>query len=147
VALPVVDGAFILTGKEAFFLTDSRYWTQAEEEVKGSRIVHYKKKMEGISSLLSDLKLERVGFESAFLPFSSYRFLSDKLAKEVTFVPLEEEIKNLRAVKDLQELKLIRGAIEIASKSYLHAIEIMKEGIPESDIAQEMEFFMRRHGC
>jgi Xaa-Pro aminopeptidase len=141
------DGVFVLTPKEAFFLTDSRYWTQAEEEVKGSRIVHYKKKMEEIASLFLDLKLKRVGFESAFLPFSSYRFLSEKLAKETAFVPLEKEIKNLRAVKDPQELTLIRGAIEIASKAFLHAIEIMKEGISESDIAQEMEFFMRRHGA
>ena len=27
------DGAFVITQKESFFLTDSRYWTQADEEV------------------------------------------------------------------------------------------------------------------
>jgi Xaa-Pro aminopeptidase len=140
------DGAFLLTREEAFFLTDSRYWTQAEEEVKESQIVHYKKKMEGIASSLLDLKLERLGFESAFLPFSSYKFLSEKIGKGTSFVPLEEDLKNLRAVKDPQELEWIRMAIEIASKSFLHAIEIIKEGISESEIAQEMEFFMRRTG-
>jgi Xaa-Pro aminopeptidase len=140
------DGGFLLTLKEAFFLTDSRYWTQADEEVKESQIIHYKKKMEGIVSLLLDLKLERMGFESTFLPFSSYKFLSEKLAKETAFVPLEEELKNLRAVKDPRELESIRKAIEIASKSFLHAIEIIKEGVLESEVAQEMEFFMRRTG-
>ena len=34
------EGTFVLSQKEAFFLTDSRYWTQAEEEVKGSQIIH-----------------------------------------------------------------------------------------------------------
>ena len=29
------DGAFVITEKESFFLTDSRYWTQADEEVRG----------------------------------------------------------------------------------------------------------------
>lgn len=140
------DGAFLLTLKEAFFLTDSRYWTQADEEVKESNIVHYKKKMEGIASLLLDLKLERMGFESTSLPFSSYKFLSEKLARETVFVPLEEELKNLRAVKDSRELESIRRAIEIASKSFLHAIEIIKEGVLENEVAQEMEFFMRRTG-
>ena len=53
------DGAFVLTQKESFFLTDSRYWTQADEEVKGSQIIHYKKKMDGIASLLLDLKLNK----------------------------------------------------------------------------------------
>jgi Xaa-Pro aminopeptidase len=38
------DGALVLTQKESFFLTDSRYWTQAEEEVKGSKILHSQKK-------------------------------------------------------------------------------------------------------
>jgi len=28
------DGAFVITRKEAFFLTDSRYWTQADQEVE-----------------------------------------------------------------------------------------------------------------
>src|SRR5512139_912644 len=74
------DGALLITQEESFFLTDSRYWTQSEEEVKGSRIVHYRKKMEGIFSLLSDLKLRNIGFESAFLPFSAHQFLIERLA-------------------------------------------------------------------
>jgi len=44
------DGAFILTQREAFFLTDPRYWTQSEEEVKESQIIRYKKKIDGIVS-------------------------------------------------------------------------------------------------
>ncbi|HSB07647.1 MAG TPA: aminopeptidase P family N-terminal domain-containing protein, partial [Thermodesulfobacteriota bacterium] len=63
------DGALILTRKGSFFLTDSRYWTQADEEVKGSQIVHYKKKLDGITSLILELKLEKIGFESPAFPF------------------------------------------------------------------------------
>ena len=84
------DGALILTQREAFFLTDSRYWTQAEEEVKGSQIIHYKKKLDGIASLLLDLKLRSIGFESTSLPFSSHQSLSEKLADEAKLIPLEE---------------------------------------------------------
>ena len=28
------DGTLVITQKDSFFLTDSRYWTQSEEEVK-----------------------------------------------------------------------------------------------------------------
>jgi len=49
------DGALTLGPTGSFFLTDSRYWTQADGEVRGSKIVHYKKKIEGIASLLLDL--------------------------------------------------------------------------------------------
>jgi len=141
------DGAFILTQKDAFFLTDSRYWTQAEEEVKGSQIIHYKKKMDGIVSFLSDLELKNMGFESASLTFSLHQSLLRRLAKETELIPLEEEVKNLRTLKDAQEMVLIRRAIEIASNSFLHITDMLKEGVLEEEIAREMEFFMKTKGA
>jgi Xaa-Pro aminopeptidase len=141
------DGALVLTRKECYFLTDSRYWTQSEIEVKGSQIVHYKKKLEGVSSLLSDLGSRRVGFESASLPFSLYQSLSKKLPGEMELIPVEDEIKNLRAIKDDHELALTRKAIDIASKAFEHILGRLKEGVLEKDIALEMEFFMKKQGA
>jgi Xaa-Pro aminopeptidase len=141
------DGSFIITLEESFFLTDSRYWTQAEEEVKGSQIIHYKKKMEAIASLLSDLKLNNIGFESTSFAFSSHRFLAERLTNEVKLIPLEDELKNLRAVKDAQELTLIRRAIDISSDAFLSILKIFKEGVLEREVALEMEFFMKRNGA
>ena len=141
------DGALLITGKESFFLTDSRYWTQSEEEVKGSQIIHYRKKMEGIFSLLFDLKLKNIGFESASLPFSAHQFLIERLPPEAKLIPLEEEIKNIRALKDKQELTLLRTSVEIASKAYLEILELLKEGVLEREAALEMEWSMKRKGA
>jgi Xaa-Pro aminopeptidase len=141
------DGGMVLSREESFFLTDSRYWTQAEEEVKGSRIVHYKRKLEGIASLLSDLGLKQIGFEAASLAFSSHRSLRQKLADGARLVPLEGEIKNLRAIKDREELALIRTAMDIASRSFNHILGRIKEGVVERELALEMEFFMRKEGA
>ena len=140
------DGALLLARKDSFFLTDSRYWTQADEEIKGSQTIHYKKKVDGMASLLSDLKLRRVGFESTVLTLSSYRALKETLSADVTLVPLETEIKNLRAVKDARELDLIRKAIDISSRAFQHALGMTREGMVEKDLALEMEFFMKRNG-
>jgi Xaa-Pro aminopeptidase len=140
------DGAFLLTSREAFFLTDPRYWTQSEEEVKQSQIIRYKKKMDGVVSLLFDLKLKKIGFESTSLTFSFHQSISEKLPNDAQLIPLEDEIKNLRAVKDAQELALTRNAIDIPSKALLHVMETLKEGHVESTIALEMEFFMKHHG-
>jgi Xaa-Pro aminopeptidase len=141
------DGAFVITQKESFFLTDSRYWTQADEEVRGSQIIHYKKKMEGIASLLLDLKLNNIGFESTSLIFSSHQFLLERLANEAKLIPLEDELKNLRAVKDAQELTLIRRAIDISSNAFFHIMETLKEGVLEREAALGMESFMKRSGA
>jgi len=141
------DGVFLLTQKESFFLTDSRYWTQAEEEVQSSKIIHYYKKIDGMVSLLSDLKLREVGFESSALTFSIHRSLLKRLDREIKLIPLEDEIKNLRAVKDEQELALIHTAIDISSKAFEHIVGTAKVGVPEGEIAFEMEFFMKRNGA
>ena len=140
------DGALVITRKESFFLTDSRYWTQSEQEVKGSQIVHYGKKMEGILSLLFDLSLRKIGFESASLPFSAYQFLIEKLPSEAKLIPLEEEVKNVRALKDKHELTLLKTSIEIASKAFLEILELLKEGAVEREVALDMEWSMKRKG-
>jgi len=141
------DGAVLLTPKESYFLTDSRYWTQAVAEVKGSQIVHYQKKIDSIASLLLDLKIKNIGFESAFFTFSLHQTLLDKLANEATLIPLEDEIKNLRAIKDDQELALMKKAIRISSDAFYHVLEMINEGVLEREIALEMEFFMKRNGA
>ncbi len=140
------DGALLLTPEESFFLTDSRYWTQSEEEVRSSHILRYKKKLDGIVSTLRELKLKRVGFDSLAFPFAFYQSLQERLAGQIELVPLEKEIKSLRAIKDEQEMLLIRRAIDIASKSFEHILSIAKEGISEREIAIEMEFFMKKGG-
>jgi Xaa-Pro aminopeptidase len=141
------DGAFVITQMESFFLTDSRYWTQSEEEVKGSQIIHYKKKLEGITSLLSALELRKIGFESSLLPFSAHQSLIDRLSSEAKLVPLEDEIKNIRALKDKHELALLRASIEIASDAFLHILELLKDGVMEKEIALEMEGLIKRKGA
>ena len=141
------DGALVITQKESFFLTDSRYWTQADEEVRNSKIIHYKKKMEGIASLSLDLKLKSIGFESTSLAFSSHQFLLGGLPPDAKLIPLEHELKNHRAIKDVQELTHIQTAIDIASKAFLHIMEILKEGVIEREVALEMEFFMKHKGA
>ncbi|MBM4340317.1 MAG: aminopeptidase P family protein [Deltaproteobacteria bacterium] len=141
------DGVLLVSPKEAFFLTDSRYWTQAEEEVKQSRIVHYKKKLEGMASLISDLKLRNVGVEGSSFTLSFFNALSKIFGKEMQFIALEDEIKNIRAAKDSQELSLIREAIDLSSKSFSHIMGLLREGAIEREIALEMECFIKKNGA
>lgn len=141
------DGALLVTQKETFFMTDSRYWTQADEEVKESRIIPYKKKLDGMSTLISDLKLKKVGLDGPSFPLSTYQSLVKKLDTGVELICLEEELKNLRASKDPQELSLIRAAIDLSTKSFLHIKGRMREGVIERDLALEMEFFLKSNGA
>jgi Xaa-Pro aminopeptidase len=141
------DGALLVAREESFFLTDSRYWTQAEEEVNQAQIIHYKKKLDGLASLLSDLRLKKVGIEGPSFTLSSYQSLKKTLGDEVEFIFLEDEVKNIRAVKDLPELSLIREAIDLSTKSFLHILGMLKEGAIEREASLEMEFFIKKNGA
>ncbi len=141
------DGCLLITPKDSFFLTDSRYWTQAEEEVQQCQIVRYKKKLDGIFSLLSELKLKKVGVEGVSFPLALYQSLAQKLGHEVQLLCLEDEIKNLRAIKDAQEIAFTRTAIDLSTNSFLHMMGSIKEGAIEKDLALEMEFFMKKNGA
>ena len=57
------DAAIVMTETMGYFLTDSRYTTQAKEEVSGFEVIEHKKKIEGLSDLINGLGLNRVGFE------------------------------------------------------------------------------------
>ncbi len=141
------DGVLLLNREQSYFLTDSRYWTQAEAEVRGSQVYPYKKKMEGIARLLLELGLKKTGFESTSLTVSLHRSLQDQLAIETNLIPLEDEIKNLRTCKDSEELASMRHAIDVSSQAFKHITGMIKEGVLEREIAIEMEFFMKRHGA
>jgi Xaa-Pro aminopeptidase len=140
------DGALLLTPADCFFLCDSRYWTQAEQEVRTSRIIHYKKKIEGISSLLLEFGLRHVGFEAASLTFSFYQALKEKLGDQGELIPLDEEMKSLRVLKDDDEVSIMKSAIDISTKAFRHILDFMRDGAVESDIAFEMECFMKKKG-
>jgi Xaa-Pro aminopeptidase len=139
------DGVLILTGHERIFLSDSRYEEQARGELQGATFKKYKQKIEGIARLLQSLRVKRVGFESAAMPYESYKKLREKLTR-VTFIPLAREISGLRARKTPEEREKIRQAIRIGTESFVDASSRFKPGVRERASAEFLEGRMRRRG-
>ncbi|NIS63260.1 MAG: M24 family metallopeptidase [Proteobacteria bacterium] len=140
------DAALVMTETKGYFLTDSRYTTQAKEEVSGFELIEYKKKVEGLSDLMNGLGLKGIGFEAQHLTYRVHKELADKVSCG-EFIPLNERVRNIRAVKDDEEIERIKGTIDIASKSLRENIWRIKPGIQEREIALELEFSMRRNGA
>jgi Xaa-Pro aminopeptidase len=140
------DATLILTTDQKYLLTDSRYTTQAGEEAPGHRIVPYVKKAQGIADVILACHIERLGFESQHMPYALYADLAAKLGKR-QLVPLDEEIREARIRKDPSEIRLLRKAIAIAEQALLQSLHLVKPGIAERELAQEIEFEMRRLGA
>jgi Xaa-Pro aminopeptidase len=140
------DAALVMTETKGYFLADSRYTTQAKEEVSGFELIEYKKKVEGLSDLMNGLELRGIGFESQNVTYGAHKELAEELSGG-ELIPLNERVKNVRAVKDDEEIDRIKKPIDIASRSLRENIWRIKPGTRESEIALELEFSMRRNGA
>lgn len=139
------DGALVIAGGERTFLSDSRYEQQAKEEIRAAGFKKYKRKIEGLAQFLGSLRIKRLGFESSAMTCESYQQLKEKLPR-LRFVPLAGEIRDLRARKEPEELGKIREAIRIASVSFTDALPRMKPGARERNVAEFLEYRMKRNG-
>ena len=140
------DGALIWTGEERIFLSDSRYEEQAKEEIQGAIFKKYRKKAEEVALCLRSLRVRRLGFEAAALTCESYGRLKEKLPR-VALVPLTNQLANLRARKEWEEVKRIRRAIQIASDSFSDTLPRLRSGTREKTVGDFLEVRMKRRGA
>lgn len=132
-------------GKD-FLITDFRYQEQAENEAKGFELVLWKGSLfQTLAELFHNYDLKNVGIDEDEITLSTYEGLKKEISG-VTLFPLKDYCTELRKIKDAGELKLIKKAVEISDKAFLHLLDIVHPGLTESEIALELEFFMRRLG-
>jgi Xaa-Pro aminopeptidase len=140
------DATLVLTPDKKYLLTDSRYTVQAGEETRGYDITQYVKKNQGIVDVVRAGHIGRLGFESQQVPYALYADLAAKLVN-LQLVPLDEEIRKARIRKDPGEIRLLRKAIAVAEEALVGSLPLVKPGIAERELAQEIEFGMRRLGA
>jgi Xaa-Pro aminopeptidase len=140
------DGALLLTREDAWFLCDSRYTTQAAEEVRGAEVREFSAKFEDVCSLITDKKVRRFGFEATHMMVSDFRQLSDRL-DGCELVGLGAALDSIRSCKDQAEIEILGSVASLASASLSAVLASLAPGVRESDIALELEIEMRRRGA
>lgn len=141
------SGYVLITPDKAFFLTDFRYMTQASQQVIGFEIVqHAADVTDTLKELLSTQGVKRLGFEGADMVYSTYvKYEAD--LKPVEMVPANGLVEQLRIFKDDEELAVMKEAAELADRTFVHMLDVLKPGITELEASLELEFFMRKHGA
>ena len=146
---PSSDGAVILTEKEAFFFTDSRYIEAARMQIPGATIGEITGKMrrsDWLRQVLADCGVKRLGFEEEWLSHGAYLRLTQDLP-ETEFVPAQNIPGRLRAVKDREELAAMAAAQAIAEAALTRVLPRIRPGVREWDIAAELSYQMRLLGA
>lgn len=139
----------LIDGKESFFISDSRY----EEYVK-SLIPHgfrfYLQEgaaADSIKGCCDIINKKELFVESHNMTLSFHSELK-KAFKKVKITPVTDDpVSHLRAVKDDEEISLLREACAITDRCFSHLLNFIKPGMSEWDIAVEIDYFYKKNGC
>jgi Xaa-Pro aminopeptidase len=145
-------GFLIVADSGSDFFTDVRYDTQAREEVKGAKIVIARKTVLEALAAWFESRQKRasrwtIGIEAEHLTVAERKKFLEMLPSGVRLKNAPELVERARMVKDEEELKLIRAAVRLGATLFGRALEVMRPGVKESEVAAEMEYTARRAGA
>ena len=142
------SGMLLLSRRDAWFFTDSRYAEQIRREVKGAKRVvpESGSLIEAIcASELLRKGHPRLGFQARHLNVDAHA----KLQRGVTgalLVPHDELVEPFTTVKDSREIVSIERAARIADKAFQRILKVIRPGLRELDVARELEYIMLKLG-
>ncbi len=145
-------GFLLVTEAVSVFYTDVRYDTQARDEVKGAKVIIARKAVltalgEWIGAHRKRSKGWTIGIEAEHMTVAERKRLADLLPSGVRLRNAPAMVERARMVKDDAELALIRAAVQLGATLFDRALEVLRPGIREAEVAAEMEYAARRAGA
>jgi len=141
------DGGFLLlypNGSSKLFTSGMEQ--EAAEKSKGDfEIFVYNSRDEKVRLLQEHIKGDNLGFS-----FSSIAYLEVEKLKEIfkgNLIDVTKEIMYTRAIKDRDEIKQIRKASEITSKTFSRVPQMLEDGMTETELSLKIEFDLRNNGA
>lgn len=147
------SAALAITRRAARLFTDGRYKAQASEEVKAAlvEIVGNSPAIAAVQWLAAQPGVEFAGFDPAWTTVADLaRFkaaLPSKLRRTFLSALAAPLVEPLRMVKDSEELALMSKAALAGCRLFDHILTIIKPGIPEAEVAAELEHRARLLGA
>jgi len=151
VQLDETAGYLLITAEESLLVTDSRYTTEALEQVADTEVVTLAKGFaESLPVLLKRLGTRCLAFEPDYLIWGTHRLISRVLKgmdQSVRFQPVKNVVEKMREIKEPQEIDAMEKASDLMGQILDHVIPRMTPGRKEKDIAWEIEGLAREAGA
>jgi Xaa-Pro aminopeptidase len=149
------SGALVISETRSAFFTDGRYTEQARAEVQGTRVVIARKPpVAAASEWLMENKSNfgrksprRLGIESEHLTVAGRTGLASLLRLAFRLLETRGLVEQARMVKDADEIARLRAAAVLGASLFDRALEVIRPGVKESEVAAEMEYATRRAGA
>ena len=145
-------GFLLISESKGVLFTDSRYKRQAHEEVKGAKVIVARGAVIGavaewIAGGGRRSKKLTLGIEAEHLTVAERKRLADLLPSGIRLKNVPTLVERARMVKDGEELQRIRAAVKLGASLFDRALQVIKPGVKETEVAAEMEYMARRAGA
>jgi Xaa-Pro aminopeptidase len=148
------SGVLAILESGAVFFTDGRYSEQARAEVHGAHVVIARKSplvaaAEWLAKNRNKIgkKPCRLGIESEHLTVAARSQLASLLRPDFRLRETRGLVERARMVKDADEIALLRASAVFGARLFDRALEVIRPGVTENEVAAEMEYTARRAGA
>lgn len=140
------EGCAFLVKGTSVILTDSRYTEQAQKQAPDCIVMEPADRNypAAVAALAKEHSVTALGFEDDYLSFAQHSKFAETLSS-VRLLPIGDLCVRLRAVKDSEEIKLLRKACQITDQAFQFFLTILKPGISEIEISNELKYYMAKH--
>ena len=138
------ESYLLLTGDEKYFITDTRYTEQAEEECKGFEIVDWKKIGSNLSSAIAIISEEKsirsLGFEGS-IGHDFFCEIDGKIKGKLKLV--SNVVEDLRKIKSLREIDYSQKACQISDRAFDRILNDIKVGVTEMELSAKLAYYLK----
>ena len=128
-------------GERVLYVSEVNY-EQAKAEAKGLTVELLKRGENLMEKIAKQAPTQKFAVDT--LPIESWRTLVKAVGGEQKLESASNLIRELRSVKDRQEVQLIREACKLANIGMQIASETVRAGVKEKQVAAEIEYAMRK---
>lgn len=137
----------LVTPGDCLLFTDPRYGIQARSETDVKVTVAGGPLVKAVSAATRRRRLKRLGFERGHIAWQTWEFLKERLGLGASLEPAAGLVERLRMVKSESEIARIRRSMLTACAAYGRAMQRVKPGLREIELAAEIDYQMRRGGA
>lgn len=138
------NGTVLITRDRQVLVTDLRYIIAAKQEAPDFEILAERDELRLISNIIKDAGLTNIGFENEIS--YAYHQRMQAVFSDVNLTALSNFVEELRMIKDETEIAAIRKACSISDQAFADALDFIKPGKTEIEIANFLDFRMRELG-
>ena len=140
------DGCVLVTDRSAHLITDTRYTEEAAMHADSAfEVAAPQSRASYVSEVLDGEGVKTLGYEDLSLSCADFRKMQKTYP--LTLKAMGDLMSTLREIKDSDELALMKRAQELTDRAFTHILTVMTPAMTETEVALELEFFMRKNGA